>query len=140
MDLEQKNAKKRKNYNCEICAFVSSNKFDYDRHILTRKHINNAKLNQIEPKNAKKRNVILQHVCSQCNKTYHNKSSLWYHKKKCTIVDQENPDESTNTFTPDLFIEMLKENKEIQNVLIEQNKELQNKLLEQNAEHHKQII
>jgi len=130
MNLEQKNAKKRKNYNCEICAFVSSNKFDYDRHILTRKHINNAKLNQIEPKNAKKRNVILQHVCSQCNKTYHNKSSLWYHKKKCTIVDQENPDESTNTFTPEIFIKILKENKEIQNVLIEQNKQLQDKLLE----------
>ena len=140
MDLEQKNAKKRKNYNCEICAFESSNKFDYDRHILTRKHINNAKSNHFEPKNAKKRNVIIEHVCSQCNKTYNSKSGLWSHKKKCTIVGQENPDESTNTFTPDLFIEMLKENKEIQNVLIEQNKELQNKLLEQNAEHHKQII
>jgi hypothetical protein len=37
-------------------------------------------------------------------------------------------------------MEILKENKEIQNVLIEQNRELQNKILEQNAEHHKQII
>jgi hypothetical protein len=140
MDLEQKNAKKRKNYNCEICAFVSSNKFDYDRHILTRKHINNDKSNHFEPKNAKKRNLIIEHVCSQCNKIYNSKSGLWSHKKKCTIVDQENSDESTTTFTPEILIEMLKENKEIQNVLIEQNKELQNKLLEQNAEHHKQII
>ena len=133
MDLEQKNAKKRKKYNCEFCAFVSSNKFDYDRHILTRKHLNNAKLNQIEQKNAKKRNLILEHVCSQCKKTYFNKSSLWYHKKKCTITNEENSDNSdnsANTFTPELFIEILKENKEIQNVLIEQNKELQNKLLE----------
>uniref|UniRef100_A0A6C0DNH8 C2H2-type domain-containing protein n=1 Tax=viral metagenome TaxID=1070528 RepID=A0A6C0DNH8_9ZZZZ len=130
MDLEQKNVKKRKNYNCDICAFVSSNKFDYDRHILTRKHINNANSNHFEPKNAKKRNLFLQHVCSQCNKKYNSKSGLWSHKKKCTIVDQENPDESTNTFTPELFIEILKENKEIQNVLIEQNKQLQNKLLE----------
>ena len=130
MDLEQKNAKKRKNYNCEICAFVSSNKFDYDRHILTRKHLNNAKSNQIEPKNAKKRNLILEHICSQCNKIYNSKSGLWSHKKKCTITNQENSDDSANTFTPELFIEILKENKEIQNVLIEQNRELQNKLLE----------
>jgi hypothetical protein len=35
---------------------------------------------------------------------------------------------------------ILKENKELQNVLIEQNKELQNKILEQNAEHHKQLV
>jgi len=130
MNLEQKNAKKRKNYNCKICAFVSSNKFDYDRHILTRKHINNANSNHFEPKNAKKRNIILQHTCSQCNKVYNSKSGLWSHKKRCVIVNQEIPQESTNTFTPDLFIEILKENKEIQNVLIEQNKELQQKLLE----------
>jgi hypothetical protein len=45
------------------------------------------------------------------------------------------------------LIEVLKESKELQQVLIEQNKELQNKLLEQNKqlleqneEHHKQII
>jgi hypothetical protein len=133
MNLEQKNAKKRKNYNCEFCYFISSNKFDYDRHILTRKHINNAKSNHFEPKNAKKRNLLLQHVCSQCNKIYNSKSGLWSHKKKCTIANQENQensDDSINTFTPEIFIEILKENKEIQNVLIEQNKQLQEKLLE----------
>jgi len=137
MNLEQFYPQKTPNFFCEKCAFTSSNKKDYGRHLRTRKHINNAELNQIEPKLPQKTQL---HNCSQCNKTYSNKSSLWYHKQKCTITIQENLYEPTNTFTPELFIEILKENKEIQNVLIEQNKELQNRLLEQNEELHKQII
>jgi len=137
MNLEQILPQKTPIYFCEKCAFVSSNRKDYGRHLLTRKHILNAELNQIEPKLPQK---TLDHKCSQCNKVYSNKSSLWYHKKKCTITNQEHCNNSINTVTPELFIEILKESKEIQNVLIEQNKELQNKILEQNAEHHKQII
>ena len=140
MDLEQILPQKPPKFFCEKCAFISSNRKDYNRHLLTRKHLNSYKSNQIEPKKTQKTQL---HNCSQCNKTYNSKSGLWNHKKKCTIINEEhsnNSNNSTNTFTPELFIEILKENKEIQNVLIEQNKELQNKLLEQNAEHHKQII
>ena len=137
MNLEPILPQKTPNFFCEKCAFISSNRKDYNRHLLTRKHLNNYNLNQIEPKNTQKTQL---HNCSQCNKTYSNKSSLWYHSKKCTLISPEDSNKSINTFTPELFIEILKENKEIQNVLIEQNKELQNKLLEQNAEHHKQII
>ena len=140
MDLEQILPQKPPNFFCEKCAFISSNRKDYNRHLLTRKHLNSYKSNQFEPKKPQKTQL---HNCSQCNKTYNSKSGLWNHKKKCTIINEENSNNSnnsTNTFTPELFIEILKENKEIQNVLIEQNKELQNKLLEQNAEHHKQII
>jgi hypothetical protein len=54
-------------------------------------------------------------------------------------------------FTPQLFMEVLKQSKELQEVLVEQNKELQNKLLEketqlqtklleQNEQHHKEMI
>jgi hypothetical protein len=88
------------------------------------------------------------HECV-CGKKYIHRQGLYKHKKKCsqlcenTIVENltkvEPNIENTslkNTLTPDLFMEILKENKELQNVLIEQNKELQNKLLE----HSKQII
>jgi hypothetical protein len=47
---------------------------------------------------------------------------------------------SKDSFTPELFMEVLNQSKELQNVLVEQTKELQNKLLEQSAEHNKQII
>ena len=127
MNLEQFYPQKTPKFFCEKCAFTTSNKKDYGRHLRTRKHINNVELNQNEPKLPLKSQL---HNCSQCNKTYSNKSSLWYHKQNCTITIQENLYEPTNTFTPELFIEILKENKELQNVLIEQNKELQKKLLE----------
>jgi hypothetical protein len=72
-----------------------------------------------------------------------NYNALWKHKKTCIPVDNKRNQEDTgepaelqNTFIPsnvittELFMEVLKESKELQHVLIEQNKELQNKLLE----------
>jgi len=137
MDLEQKNAKKRVTYSCEICDFNTSNKYDFEKHELTRKHTKNVELNQSSISNVKN---SPQYICSNCDKIYYNKSSHWYHSKKCSQNPLEKTENLQNTLTPDLFMAILKENKEIQNVLIEQNRELQNKILEQNAEHHKQII
>jgi len=130
-------------YNCRVCNFNTKNKRNYDNHLLTEKHQN--KMNG--------ENKEVKHICSQCSKEYLNSSGLWKHKKHCIPIDNEKePDKLQNTFIPtnltkELFFEVLKESKELQNVLIEQNKELQNKLLEkenqlleQNAEHHKQII
>jgi hypothetical protein len=137
MDLEQKNAIKRKIFCCNICAFNTSNKYDFERHELTRKHTKNVELNQSSISNVKNSH---EYICSNCDKIYYNKSSHWYHSKKCSQKPLEIRENLQNTLTPDLFMAILKENKEIQNVLIEQNKELQNKILEQNAEHHKQLV
>lgn len=132
MDLEQKNAKKRKLYSCESCAFSTSNKYDFEKHELTRKHIKNVELNHIEHFNEKKRN---QYICSHCDKIYSNKSSLWYHSKKCTHVSSENPakdepklentmvlnDASLNLHV--IVLDLLKQNNELQKQLIELSKE-----------------
>ena len=132
------NIKNGKNiFNCNICNFQCNNKSNYDKHLLTEKH----------NKNVNGENKEIKHICYQCNKEYSNYNALWKHKKTCVIINNHRePEELQNKFTPcnaitpELFMEVLKESKELQNVLIEQNKELQNKLLEQNAEHHKQII
>jgi hypothetical protein len=137
MDLEQKNAIKRKIFCCNICAFNTSNKYDFERHESTRKHTKNVELNQSSISNVKNSH---EYICSNCNKTYYNKSSHWYHSKKCSQKPLETRENLQNTLTPDLFMAIIKENKELQNVLIEQNRELQNKILEQNAEHHKQLV
>jgi len=66
-----------------------------------------------------------------------NNSGLWKHKKHCVVISEQHQEPLQNKFipgnviTPELFMEVFKESKELQNVLIEQNKELQNKLLEQ---------
>jgi hypothetical protein len=101
-----------------------------------------------------------------------NYRSLWKHNKTCSVVKNEikeginsyisNKESIQNTFvsgniitkemfTPQLFMEVLKQSKELQEVLVEQNKDLQNKLLEketqlqtklleQNEQHHKEMI
>ena len=116
-------------YNCSYCNYNTNIKSSYNKHLLSEKH--KKKVNE-EPKK-------LIHICSQCNKEYLNYNALWKHKKKCILIDNERePTELQNVFTPtnvittDIFFEVLKESKELQQVLIEQNKELQNKLVEQN--------
>ena len=130
------------NYNCNICNYTTIIKSNYDKHLLTDKHLSNVNGKSIET----------TYICSECNKVYLNNSGLWKHKKKCVINNTETePLQNTfipsNSLTTELFMEVLKESKELQNVLIEQNKELQNKLLEkenqlleQNKELQNQII
>jgi hypothetical protein len=130
----KKNIKNIPKFFCEFCNFKCCIKSDMDRHILRPKHKNNANGNEMEIKKHKKHNE--RYICSHCKKEYMNYSGLWKHKKKCILVDNERNQEDEreprpiNAITPEFFIEILKENKEIQNVLIEQNKQLQTKLLE----------
>jgi len=163
-------------FSCIYCDFNTSNKNHYTKHLLTRKHLGNVHNN-----NNNNNNFNNTHICLNCNKEYMNYNALWKHKKKC-VVTYENTTEMNeipdtieplqNTFvsgnvitkemfTPQLFMEVLKQSKELQEVLVEQNKELQNKLLEkenklleqnnklleketqlleQNKEYHKEII
>ena len=124
-------------YSCNLCNFQCKYQSNYDKHLLTKKHLQNVNGEPTEKK----------YTCSQCNKEYLNYKSLWKHKKHCVINHNREPEPLENTFTPQLIMEVFKQSKELQEVLVEQNRELQNKLLEkenqmlvQNEEHHKQII
>jgi hypothetical protein len=170
--VKDKNASSLLQYNCESCKFYTMNKSNYNNHLLTKKH----------QQNSTKHIKLSDYKCPNCDKEYMNYNALWKHKKTCVIENEPTiqevssiiePNKETekeptleplqnsfieqqnnNTFTPELFMEVLKQSKELQEVLVEQNKELQNKLLEQNnkllekenqlleqnAEHHKQII
>jgi hypothetical protein len=101
-----------------------------------------------------------QYNCSNCNKYFKDRAGRWRHQKKCTkdmqtnINERLNVDEETtgslhnsSDIPIELILEVIKQSKEVQNVLIEQNKELQKQLLEQNEKmleqsdkHHKQIL
>jgi hypothetical protein len=117
-------------YNCKICNYTCNKKSSYDKHIVTKKHINNTNID----------NIMVVNLCVNCNKTFANSSGLWKHKKKC--VNNKNIEENNEeckfeindnkiTFTPDLFFELFKQSKELQNVIIEQNRELQNTFIAQ---------
>jgi len=95
-------------YECQYCQIIATNKKDYNNHLLTSKHIKNS---QIEETNNK------EYSC-ECGKYYTCRGSLWRHKKKC------NPEESNtvNSFEPkittSMIIELLKQNKDLQELLV----------------------
>ena len=114
----QKMPKNAEKYNCEKCHFTCNKKSNFEKHLLTTKH-------QMEtfgnPKNAEKK------ACDVCNKEFRSKSGLWKHKKVCVGIDTPEETEVTQTTdnTPsnddvtfkNMFIEMMKQNKELQNTL-----------------------
>lgn len=79
-DFTQKNLIK---YECEICDFRSSNKNDYSRHLLTRKHIN-----QLNTAKKLIKNSTYLFTCD-CGKEYKHRQSLFAHKNKCKNLKNE---------------------------------------------------
>ena len=114
-----KNAEK---FFCEKCDFKCFKSSDWDRHILTRKHLNTDKIltntDKITPKNA------AAFYCD-CGRIYKHRQSLFNHKKKCNIFDKTQ-----------FILDVIKKDDLVKDFLIEQNKQLseQNKtLIEQNT-------
>lgn len=132
MDLEPNLPKKTPEFCCEKCAFVSCNRKDYNRHLLTRKHVLSAASNHLEPVLPQK---TPHHICSHCSKIYYSKSGLWNHRKKCVNngcnngVPIQHNDQQMEQPTKDvlnvntLVLDLLKQNNELQKQLVEMSKQ-----------------
>lgn len=84
--------KKLKNYTCEFCAFVTSNKNDYGRHITTRKHQereNGDNKTQITP--------FGMYSCDKCDKQFKSRTSIYRHKPKCEMMSNKIIDSTLST-------------------------------------------
>ena len=108
-----KTPKTPKKYICEPCDFRCSNKKDYNRHLLTVKHKILHNTTNYPKKNPK------AYTC-ECGKEYKHHSSLWKHKQKCTYTTEEEPEntivlttEESNIDYKAMFVEMMKENREL---------------------------
>ena len=128
----EKNAKKCIEFNCKICNFNTSNKYNYNKHILSAKH---KRLTGHLQKNAEK--CLIEYKC-ECGKKYQHRQSLYNHKKKCNFIYKEKHDNSKeeiinneidnnfliNKYENDLdyksmFLEMINENKELRKTISE---------------------
>jgi len=120
------------NFCCKSCDYYTSRKSQYDRHILTRKHIENDKMmTKSSEKVPKEAETIF--AC-ECGKEYKHRQGLWKHKKSCNSQEPT----TTENLPPldmsyNIILEIVKQNQEFKELLIEQNKEnqkLQQQLLE----------
>jgi len=125
-------SKNIQNFYCENCDFKCFKKGDWNRHVMTAKHIKSTKSTENQQK------THHMHECSDCGKLYSERSGLWRHRKKCAVqeINKSETMESSVMETVsqnDIVSAILNQNQEFKELIIEQNKEnqkLQQKLLE----------
>ena len=130
---------KNKKYICELCDFNTSNKRNFNLHLLTLKHFNNK--NAINLANLPTNKFILEYeeseniakfnklwICNVCGKKYQYDTGLYKHKKKCNstishnnnIISSHKEKEQQNNINDDT----LHESNELIKLLHEKEKEI----------------
>jgi len=131
----QKSPNDFEKFHCMKCNYTTMKKSEYEKHENTIKH---RRLNNELCKDVHK-------VCNNCNKHFINASGLWKHRKKCTYscneqINSNLSNEHNKIISSKIFIEFIKQSKDIQQFLIEQNKELQNTFMEKTSEFQNTVI
>jgi hypothetical protein len=107
---------------CKTCDFISCNKKDYVRHLLTPKHINTAKILTNTDKIPKNTPDEQNTFFCECGKQYKHRQSLFSHKKKCSY--DNNLSNTTNSLNEkEVIMTLLQQNNQLQTQIIELCKE-----------------
>ncbi len=115
---------------CTNCDFVTANKKDYARHLLTRKHEKRVFFNGLATESGIFEGFYPalenQKLTCICGNQYKDRSGLWKHRQKCTFKKEEHTqniilDASSNQIEhlTSLVIDMVKQNQELQKQMIE---------------------
>ena len=134
-------------YNCEKCNYTTQRKSQYDRHILTSKHI------RIHENTENSSKQVKVYECERCNNQYKFHSGLWKHKKTCNYIHDNNVneiqyDEIQNpvvdpTSEASTVLRLLKQNDEFKQMMAEQYNVMSERLVElqeKNQELNQQLI
>ena len=106
-------------YICEVCDYVCFKKYNWDKHLMTLKHIEATKCNESTTEKWQKHTDF---CCENCGKEYADRTGLWRHKKKC-MSEPENQiieKKENKIMEKDELIQFLiNENKEFKQMMIE---------------------
>jgi hypothetical protein len=101
---------------CNNCDYGTSKKSNYDTHCLTLKHLKTTNNNEIKPKTSQK-----IYACEFCEKKFNDRAGLWRHNKKCNTTEKI----LENNISLEVILELIKDNKELKQLVIEQSKAMQ---------------
>ena len=125
-------SQKKSAYSCELCQYITINRYDYKKHLVTRKHTDQmvSAINPVKPA-IKKAQIPQDDKCIECNgcgQKYAHKSSMYRHKKSCDKLckKQQHYNASGVLLDPlkqqELLLSLLKDNQEFKELMIEQRK------------------
>jgi len=112
-------------FECEHCNYYTSRKSQYDRHLETAKHQKMQKSTFCQQMSQNFNQESSKLVCD-CGKEYKERSGLWRHKKVCDYKPEPLQLNSVNINDisgKDLILMLIKENKELQSLLVEHARE-----------------
>jgi hypothetical protein len=132
-------------YTCQPCAYQTTNKRDYDRHLLTQKHLDGGNIGKTPIK------TLDGYSCPICKNTYKSRTSTYTHIAKCVVpINSQNGQSATGYTLPHLSSEssitkhdltdVITKNQELTAtnqqltaamlLLVQQNTEFQSKIME----------
>ena len=105
-------------FNCIICNYICCKKFNFDRHLLSSKHIQLTKGDKLASKNEQNEQNEQKYCCENCNKKYTSRNGLWKHSKNCNFKDNstEHTIEKNGISDKELVMMLINENKEFKNL------------------------
>jgi hypothetical protein len=114
MDDIHLGAKRATKHRCEKCDFNCNKKYDYERHLSTRKHIKIHEDNDLGAFEGK------QSYSCHCGNVYKHQSGLYRHKKNCTSENASTNDDKYDMLSNTIMI-LVNENREFKQLLVDQN-------------------
>jgi hypothetical protein len=143
-------------YICNNCTYTTVRKSQYDRHLMTAKHLRiQSRIQTTSENSSENQDSSIPSFKCTCGNLYKYRQGLVKHKKKCSekTTQLENrmvTNNLTDITNPEIIIEILKQNQEFKTLIIEQqkiqieqqkeNKELISKVLELSREPTTSIV
>ena len=133
-------------FSCKYCDYITSNKYDFSKHVLTAKHLRNEmdiKNRKMSQKSQEKSQDQYALHCCFCRKGYKSSSGLWKHRRLCEIAFQksecgeavadnecqivqnkveENSYDIGALSNRELVLELLRDNKEMRKIILDLSK------------------
>ena len=113
------------NFTCGLCDYSTCRKSQYERHLSTDKHKLNANETPLK-QNSSESSAGHQCICGIC---FNSRTTLWRHKKTCNgsnINANTHANAPANMITTELIMELIKDNKEMKQIILEQNNTISN--------------
>jgi hypothetical protein len=133
----------KKLFFCECCNYTTANKKDFNKHENTNKHKKNVTIG-VTNVTTPNENNLKQYCCGNCGEKFKNRMSLSRHKNNCEKDDEISlVSNSKMNSNQDVVLQLIQQNKELQDVLREQSKAIMDqnsKLIEMSSKSNTTLI